>query len=87
MQDGKKEAGRELVKHTAFLVDFLGHKDNENFKVKLSIIKFLEEYGDKSALSALLKRINDFHRVVRIHASNAIKRIEKKLELEEELTM
>ena len=84
-QDGKKEAGRELVKHTAFLVDYLGHKDNENFKVKLSIIKFLEEYGDRSALSALLKRINDFHRVVRIHASNAIKRIEKKLELEEEL--
>ena len=83
MRDVKKDFRRELIKHAAFLIEHLSHKENENFKVKLSIIKFLEEYGDKSALSALLKRINDFHRVVRIHASNAIKWIEKKLELEE----
>jgi len=39
-------------------------------------------YGDEPALSALLARVNDFPRVVRIHASNAIKKIEEKLELE-----
>ena len=53
--------------------------------IKIGLIKFIEKFGGQTAKSTLIKRINDFHRVVRIHASNAIKRIEKKLELEEEL--
>jgi hypothetical protein len=39
-------------------------------------------FGEEHALSALLSRVNDFPRIVRIHASNAIKKIEEKLELE-----
>ena len=66
----------------AVLTDYLRTKENENHKVKLSLIKLLEIYGGENALSALLKRVNDFHRVVRIYASNAIKRIEERLELE-----
>jgi len=83
MQDETKVSSRKLIRHTAYLIDYLSQNKDENFKVKLSLIKFLEEYGGKPALSALLKRINDFHRVVRIHTSNAIKKIEQKLELEE----
>ena len=71
-----------LNRHTGNLVHHLSIKEKENFKVKLSIIKFLEAFGGKPALSALLKRVNDFHRVVRIHASNAIKKIEEFIELE-----
>ena len=66
------------------LIDHLKTEENENFKVKLSLIKFLETYGDQLALSALMRRINDFHRIIRIHASNAIKKIEEKLELEKQ---
>jgi HEAT repeat protein len=82
VRDNDKDIERTLNKNMASLIDHLKTEENENFKVKLSLIKFLEIYGDKLALSALLKRINDFHRVVRIHASNAIKKIEEKLELE-----
>ena len=78
----KKESRRLLTKYTARLIDHLSSNKSENFKVKLSLIKFLEEYGGELALNVLLKRVNDFHRVVRIHASNAIKKIEEKLELE-----
>jgi len=81
-KDNGKEIERSLKKNIVNLIDHLKTEENENFKVKLSLIKFLETFGDQLALSALLKRINDFHRVVRIHASNAIKRIEEKLELE-----
>ena len=81
--DDEKEAVRLLTKNTGELIHHLSTNENENFKVKLSIIKLLESYGGRPALSALLKRVNDFHRVVRIHASNAIKKIEEKLELEE----
>ncbi|MFW9771948.1 MAG: HEAT repeat domain-containing protein [Candidatus Thorarchaeota archaeon] len=73
---------RELNIHLATLIEYLKVNDDEDFKVKLSLIKFLETFGGEKALEALLRRINDFHRVVRIHASNAIKRIEEKLELE-----
>jgi len=82
VKDNGKDIERSLKRNIASLIDHLKTEENENFKVKLSLIKFLETYGDQFALSALLKRINDFHRVVRIHASNAIKKIEEKLELE-----
>lgn len=57
-------------------------KEVENFKVKLSPIKLLESYGGEKALSSLIKKINDFHRVVRIYALNAIKKSEEDLEEE-----
>jgi HEAT repeat protein len=82
VKDNGKDVERSLKRNIASLIEYLKTEENENFKVKLSLIKLLETYGDKLALSALLTRINDFHRVVRIHASNAIKKIEEKLELE-----
>jgi HEAT repeat protein len=82
--DQEDNLKRKLNKDLARLIDYLGSNEGENYKVKLSLIKIIETYGDEKALSALLKRVNDFHRVVRIHASNAIKRIEEKLELEEQ---
>lgn len=83
LAEAREESRRKLTKSTAKLIDYLSRKDKENFKVKLSLIRFLEEYGGEPALNALLKRVNDFHRVVRIYSSNAIKKIEEKLELEE----
>lgn len=82
LAEAREESRRKLTKSTAKLIDYLSRKDKENFKVKLSLIRFLEEYGGEPALNALLKRVNDFHRVIRIYASNAIKKIEEKLELE-----
>ena len=76
------EIRRELNRDIAIMNEHLGNEENENFKVKLSLIKVLETFGGEHALGALMKRVNDFHRVVRIHASNAIKRIEERLELE-----
>ncbi|MFX0021033.1 MAG: HEAT repeat domain-containing protein [Candidatus Hermodarchaeota archaeon] len=73
---------RILNKNIAILTDFLRIKESENYKVKLSLIKLLENFGGQPALEALIKRVNDFHRVVRIYASNAIKKIEERLELE-----
>jgi len=73
---------RSLNKDVAVLIEYLKKSEDENFKVKIALIKFLEDYGGENALSALLTRVNDFHRVVRIHASNAIKKIEEQLELE-----
>ena len=78
----EEDMKRELNKYLASLIDYLGSNEEENYKVKLSLIKFLETYGDEKSLGALLKRVNDFHRVVRIYASNAIKKIEEKLELD-----
>ncbi len=82
----------EPVNHDPFfvmnmekLIDYLNTENSENFKVKLSVIKFLEIFGGKTALSALIKQLNDFYRVVRIAASKAIKKIEERLELQEEL--
>ncbi|MFX0019906.1 MAG: HEAT repeat domain-containing protein [Promethearchaeota archaeon] len=82
LKEDEKDLKRKLNKNLAMLIEHLKSNEDEDFKIKLSLIKFLETYGGKKALDALLKRLNDFHRVVRIHASNAIKRIEEKLELE-----
>ena len=82
VKDEKQDITRLLNKNMAILMDHLRTKESENFKVKLSLIKILETYGGEQALTALLKRVNDFHRVVRIYASNAIKKIEERLELE-----
>ena len=76
------EMSRLLNKNLAIIAEHLGNYEDENFKVKLSLIKLLESFGSEQALSALIKRVNDFHRIVRIHASNAIKKIEEKLEFE-----
>ncbi|UCC19675.1 MAG: HEAT repeat domain-containing protein [Promethearchaeota archaeon] len=82
VKDNEQDVTRALNKNMAFLTDHLRIKENENHKVKLSLIKLLENYGGEQALDALIKRVNDFHRVVRIYASNAIKKIEERLELE-----
>ncbi len=71
---------RMLNKYIATLIDYLKQSETENTKVKVSLIKFLEIYGEESALGALLSRVNDFPRIIRIHASNAIKKIEDKIE-------
>ncbi len=73
---------RTLNKNIAILTDILRTKESENYKVKLSLIKLLENFGSEPALDALITRVNDFHRVVRIYASNAIKKIEERLELD-----
>jgi HEAT repeat protein len=82
VKDDEQEIIRILNKNMATLTEHLRTKESENYKVKLSLIKLLEAYGGEQALSALIKRVNDFHRVVRIYASNAIKKIEERLELE-----
>ncbi|MFW9879104.1 MAG: HEAT repeat domain-containing protein, partial [Candidatus Thorarchaeota archaeon] len=81
-KDEEGDVKRLLNKNIAILISYLGNEADENYKVKISIIKLLETYGNDHALSALIKRVNDFHRVVRIRASNAIKKIEERLELE-----
>jgi len=80
IKDDQDENKRLITKNMAILNEHLGTKDEEHFKVKLSLIKLLETYGEKPALNVLMKRVNDFHRTVRIHASNAIKKIEERLE-------
>ena len=82
VKDDDAELKRTLNKDVAIIIDYLKRSDDENFKVKVGLIKFLEMFGEEHALSALLSRVNDFPRIVRIHASNAIKKIEEKLELE-----
>ena len=80
IKENNVEFKRALTKHIATLIDVLKKSEEENAKVKIGLIKFLEFYGDEPALSALLARVNDFPRIVRIHASNAIKKIEDKIE-------
>jgi len=80
IKENNVEFKRTLTKNIATLIDILKKSEAENAKVKISLIKFLENYGDEPALSALLARVNDFPRIVRIHASNAIKKIEDKIE-------
>ena len=77
------ESERFFVMRTEQLIDHLKDNEDENPKVKLSLIKLLEDFGGKTSLNALLKQVNDFHRIVRISASKAIKKIEKRLEEEE----
>lgn len=74
------EEKRTLVKRRAELEEYLNNHPEENHKVKLAIIKLLQNFGDKNTISILMKRLNDFHRIVRISAQNAIKKIEEKLE-------
>lgn len=78
-KDGTEEK-RILIKRKADLEGYLNNHPDENHKVKLAIIKLLEKFGDKDTISVLMKRLNDFHRIVRISAQNAIKKIEKRLE-------
>ena len=85
LKHAKNELWRNLNQDFAQLIEYLKFGEDEDFKVKLSIIKILGAFGDKKAITGLLSRINDFHRTVRIHASNAIKRIEERIELEEEM--
>ncbi|MHA1784685.1 MAG: HEAT repeat domain-containing protein, partial [Candidatus Helarchaeota archaeon] len=85
LKDTENELWRNLNQDFARLIEYLKSGEDEDFKVKLSMIKILGTFGDKKAINALLSRVNDFHRTVRIHASNAIKRIEERLELEEEM--
>ena len=80
VKDKDEYLERTLNRHIATLIDYLKQNEAENTKVKVSLIKFLENYGDEPALSALLSRVNDTPRIVRIHASNAIKKIEDKIE-------
>jgi HEAT repeat protein len=80
IKDNNVEFKRTLTKHIATLIDILKNSEAENAKVKISLIKFLEIYGNEPALSALLARVNDIERIVRIHSSNAIKKIEDKIE-------
>ena len=80
VREGVEDVIRLLNKNMARLTDHLGNNEDENYRVKLGLIKLLEVYGGKQALGSLLKRVNDFHRVVRIYASNAIKIIEENLE-------
>ena len=80
IKENNVEFKRTVTKHIATLIDILKKSEAENAKVKISLIKFLEIYGDEPALSALLARVNDIERIVRIHASNAIKKIEDKIE-------
>jgi len=74
---------RMFIINTERIIDYLKAHESDNFKVKVSIIKFLEIHGGKTALPALLKQVNDFHRIVRISATKAIKKIEERLELSE----
>jgi len=80
VKDRDTNLERILNIYIATLIDFLKQGEAEDTKVKVSLIKFLEVYGEESALSALLSRVNDFPRIIRIHASNAIKKIEDKIE-------
>jgi len=80
IKENNVEFKRTLTKHIATLIDILKKSEAENAKVKIGLIKFLEIYGDEPALSALLARVNDIERIVRIHASNAIKKIEDTIE-------
>lgn len=71
---------RELIQNTEKMIDYLNRSENECFKIKVGVIKFLEKFGGKTALAALLRRVNDFHTLIRISATNAIKKIEERLE-------
>ncbi|MHA1148539.1 MAG: HEAT repeat domain-containing protein [Promethearchaeota archaeon] len=75
---------RDFIINREKLIDYIKNHNNECFKVKLSVIKFLKVFGDETALEALLGLVNDFHRLVQLSASKAIKAIEKRLEEEKE---
>ncbi|MBD3227218.1 MAG: hypothetical protein GF329_03435, partial [Candidatus Lokiarchaeota archaeon] len=71
---------RLLIKNRERLIEYLRENNDECYKIKHGIIKFLEKFGDKTAINALFKNVNDFHRIIRISAQNAIKTISERLE-------
>ena len=72
------EQDRLFISSTERIIDYLkGTQDH--CKVKLSAIKLLEVFGGKTAIDALIKQLDDFHRIVRISSSKAINKIEKRL--------
>lgn len=58
--------------------EYLYQEKEENYKVKLAIIKFLENFGTRTSIRALLKQLRDFYGIIRIYASRAIKAIDKR---------
>ncbi|MFX1393698.1 MAG: HEAT repeat domain-containing protein [Promethearchaeota archaeon] len=70
---------RFFTQQTEKIINYL-NQTNDYYKVKLSVVKILEDFGGKTSINALLKQVNDFHRIVRISSSKAIKKIEKRLE-------
>ena len=76
------ESERFFNIRTEKMIDYLKQTE-DHCKVKISVIKLLEDFGGKTALNALLTQLNDFHRIVQISSSKAIKKIEKRLEEEE----
>ncbi|MFX0188400.1 MAG: HEAT repeat domain-containing protein [Candidatus Hodarchaeota archaeon] len=83
IESKRSESERFFVMRSERLIDHLKNNLDENPKVKLSLIKILEDFGGKTAINALLKQVNDFHRIVRISSTKAIKKIEKRLGEEE----
>ncbi|TXT63297.1 MAG: putative PBS lyase HEAT-like repeat protein [Promethearchaeota archaeon] len=84
MNTNEVEEKRTLVKRRSELEEYLTTHPNDDKKVKVAIIKFLERFGDKTSINTLMKRLNDFPRIVQISASKAIKKIEKRFETETE---
>ncbi|TFF87572.1 MAG: HEAT repeat domain-containing protein [Promethearchaeota archaeon] len=72
------EVNREFIQSTEKLIDYL-KTTQDHCRVKLSAIKLLEVFGGKTAIDALIKQLDDFHRIVRISSSKAINKIEKRL--------
>ncbi len=64
----------EVVQHITKLLD------DENPTVRASAVSFLGNYGNGKVLEYLLRCVGDFHGKVRLLATNAIKKIEKKIE-------
>ena len=81
IESKSSESERFFIQRTEKLIGYLKQTE-DHCKVKLSLIKLLEEFGGKTALNALISQLNDFHRIVRISSSKAIKKIEKRLEEE-----
>lgn len=83
-ESNRRYTQREFIIWTEKIIYALKREEDENFKVKLAIIKFLEVFGGNTALNALLRQLDNFYRVVGIAATRAIKKIEKRIELEQE---
>ncbi|TFG08671.1 MAG: HEAT repeat domain-containing protein [Promethearchaeota archaeon] len=74
---------KQFVQTTEKIIDYLKNHGEDHCRVKLSAIKLLEVFGGKTALDVLLKQLDDFHRIVRINSSKAIKKIEKRIKKKE----
>ncbi|TXT60168.1 MAG: PBS lyase HEAT-like repeat protein [Promethearchaeota archaeon] len=75
-----EELKRSLIKARTILADYLKRNKDECFKIKIGLIKFLEKFGDKDSIPALNTCVADFHKLVKISSSKAIKAIQKKYE-------